>query len=59
MRAMVMPVFSCLAASSESREGNVIDVDCLRKFLNVMMSNHLKSLYVYVTRDAGGEARIS
>ena len=48
-----------LAVALGSSEGDVIDADCLRKFQNDMIFNRLKSLYVYVARDAGGEARFS
>ena len=55
----VTSVFSWMAASSGSSKDDVIDTDCLRKFLNAVICNRLKSIYVYVARDAGGEARFS
>ena len=58
-RATVTSVFSYLAALSEYSEGDVIDADCLRKFLHAIIFNSLKSLYVYIAWDASGEARFS
>ena len=52
-------MFSCLAVSSGSSDGDDIDTDFHKKFLNAMISNRLKSLYAYDARGAGGETRSS